>query len=256
MDHFAEGAAMVDGQRDHLVVFFSSRLAPRRDFFDFIDDAQGLAQQKLFLRTAANELFYLDGIPGLTTSMADNAAFLRFTIQQIAPRRVSFVGHSSGGYAAIVLGHLVGVDDVHAVTPVTYLHPKLGDDPEVSELWEGVFDDAAGYVAKNGITPRLLSCKSVIADNPGKVRVLRQYVIGNSPVDLNHANHIADFAHVQTVVYPRGRHNTLAARLVRDGTLFDGITGNLDTLCNAALPAFDRSQFPTRPQGNFRAARR
>ncbi|WP_152544581.1 hypothetical protein [Actibacterium mucosum] len=244
MDHFADGALMVDGDKDHLVVLFSSRVASRRKNFDFLDATKDMRQQRLFLRTGPTDLFFHDGVPGLSQDMNETADFLRFVVGRISPSRVTFTGHSSGGYAAIVLGHMLGVDDIHVVSPVTYLNAKLGADPDGGELWEGVYDDISHHFEETGKDPAFLSCHDIIRRHPNRVQLLRQFVVATSPVDLNHAEHVAGFPHVQTGVYQRGRHVTLAAITLRDGTLLHGLNGDLDTLKKETFQPFVRSNYP------------
>lgn len=238
LEPIGQGAAMAEGDRDRLIVFCSSRTAYRMDMFDFADRSDHLSCQRLFLRALPTECFYHDGLPGLTRDMEENVAFLLRTITHIAPKRLTFVGNSSGGYAAIVLGHMLGADDIHVVSPVTYLDARLGDDPANSELWENVFDPVGQHFADTGKDRRYLSCRAVIAKHPDTVKVLRQYVVSTNAVDLNHADHIAGFPHVQTVVYPRGRHANLAALLLRDGSLFGGVGAGLAALQSAPVPPF------------------
>jgi hypothetical protein len=63
----------------------------------------------------------LRGLPGLTSNVADTANFFRREISEQKARRVITVGYSLGGYAALLFGHLLGADEVQAVSPQTFI---------------------------------------------------------------------------------------------------------------------------------------
>ncbi|WP_141137856.1 hypothetical protein [Actibacterium lipolyticum] len=214
----ADGAAVSYGD-DRLVVFFSSRGAYRKGTFDCTDFSKDMPYSKLFLRDEAKDYFYHNGIPGLTNSMDENVEFLRYFIGKTKPSRVTFIGASLGAYGALVMGHLIGVDDIHLVSLVSYLDKESGGDPENSQLWEGVFEPVTGLFQERGFDPKYLNSRNIVEENLGKVRVVRQHVATSEPVDMNHAALNRDFPHVETITHDRGRHGTIVAGLMRSGSL-------------------------------------
>ena len=71
---------------------------------------------RLYLKDDSDS-FHQHGIPGLTDSIGATARWLEQAIARIGPTRVRTVGLGSGGYAAVLYGHLLGADAIHAVAP-------------------------------------------------------------------------------------------------------------------------------------------
>ena len=71
---------------------------------------------RLYLKDE-NNTFYQHGIPGLTDSIDATARWLEQAIARLRPTRIRTLGVSSGGYGAIVYGHLLGADAIHAIAP-------------------------------------------------------------------------------------------------------------------------------------------
>lgn len=90
--------------------------------FEFVNLLDELPVAKLFLRDI-DQAWYHRGVRGLASSLPDLVDALR---PHIEPRkRVVFTGHSSGGYAALILGTLLGVDEVIATSPQSFISRRL-----------------------------------------------------------------------------------------------------------------------------------
>lgn len=237
VNQIADGAAIAGGSKDHLIVFFSSRGAYRKGVFDSTDFSKDMPNLRLYLRDEGQDLFYLNGIPGLTANTEENAEFLKYFIERHQAERVTFVGMSLGAFGALTLGHLVGVDDIHLISSVNYLNVNIGKDPENGALWEGVFDNVNTLCEEREFDKKLLDSRTFIDENPGKVKLVRAHVVASEPVDMNHADHIRGYSHVQTHVHPRGRHSTLAALMLRSGQLMHDLTAPLDVLMESEVAA-------------------
>jgi len=233
IEQIADGAAIANGDPDRLIVFFSSLRAYAKGTFDSADFSGDFPCMRLYLRDESETWFYHNGIPGLTNNMQENAEFLKYFVSKYDPKRVTFVGMSLGGYASIALGHLVGVDDVHVVSPVNYLNAKIGKHPEASELWQDVFTPVNKYFDDHKLDPKMLDLRSFIDENPNSVKIVRQHVVRTEQVDMNHAAHIGDYDHVETCIHERGRHSTLAALMLRSGELVDSLMAPVDKLISA-----------------------
>lgn len=230
LQKISDGAAVAYGDSDRLVVFFSSRGAYRRNKFDSEDFSRDLPYTKLFLRDESKDYFYHNGIPGLTGSMEENADFLKYFIQKIGAKRVSFVGASAGAYSALVMGHMVGVDDIHLTSLVSFLNRDLSEDPDKAQLWDGIFDNVNQLVAERGIDRKYLDSRNIVLENPGKVTAVKLHVSSNEPVDLNHAARIWDQPHVDTVFHDRGRHATVVAQVMSSGRLAEDLAAPVEAL--------------------------
>ncbi len=105
----------------------------RMPIFEFRDLIRGLGYNHILLRDK-RALWYHAGIDEERPDYPSLIAFLKAQIRQIKPSKVICVGTSAGGYAAMVLGHELKADYVHAFGPQTYLMLEniLGD--KVNEL--------------------------------------------------------------------------------------------------------------------------
>ncbi len=96
---------------------------PRFDFAGRLRKLEVTAGQPLnhiLIRDTAN-FWYQHGVSGLGRDVDAVAASLRRIIADIRPTSVCTVGQSMGGYAAILFGTLLGVDQVLAFGPLSYL---------------------------------------------------------------------------------------------------------------------------------------
>ena len=117
-------AELGDDDRPVLVVFGGLNRTlglgmPPFEFFRLLEDVDC---GKLYLRDL-DQVFYQHGVHGLGDSIPAVADSLRELLA--GHRKVSFVGNSSGGFAALTLGSLVGADRVVAFSPQTFLSRPL-----------------------------------------------------------------------------------------------------------------------------------
>lgn len=113
--------------------FVSWDSPPRFDFFGRTKKLEALTQQplnRILLRDPLNA-WYQRGVPGLGDSVDEVAKQLRSLIAKANPSKVITLGQSMGGYAAILFGQLLGVDQILAFGPLSFLDSeradKLGD---------------------------------------------------------------------------------------------------------------------------------
>jgi hypothetical protein len=103
--------------------------------FDFDGVTERLGYSRVLLRDDSHACF-VNGIPGLAPSCEALVALLRATLDKLAPRKTIFTGPSGAGHAAILYGHLLKADYVHAFAPYTRLDPdhvlSLQDDESVA----------------------------------------------------------------------------------------------------------------------------
>jgi hypothetical protein len=88
--------------------------------FEFFNLAAGIGTSKIFVRDL-EQAWYHFGLPGLSRDIEGTAKLLRNEVTRLAPGRVIMCGNSMGGYAAILFGHLLEVDEVHAFCPQTFI---------------------------------------------------------------------------------------------------------------------------------------
>jgi len=108
------------GNMDTLIVSFAGHdhmfgMIPRFIFVNFFEKHFSNVDRHFYIDTRTCS--YHKGIPGISNTIDETAAYLKTTI---APyKRVIFLGVSSGGYAAILFGSLLGVSTVLAFIPQT-----------------------------------------------------------------------------------------------------------------------------------------
>ncbi|MCI4592201.1 cupin-like domain-containing protein [Sphingobium sp. BYY-5] len=96
---------------------------PKFDFVGRLRKLEATTGQPLnliLIRDTAN-FWYQHGVDGLGRDVDAVAASLRHIIADLRPSSICTVGQSMGGYAAILFGALLGVDQVLAFGPLSYL---------------------------------------------------------------------------------------------------------------------------------------
>lgn len=88
--------------------------------FEFFGAAAGLDTKKIFVRDT-NQAFYFRGLPGIGEGLYDIVDYLRNQIDTHNIKRVVCTGNSMGGYSAILFGHFLNVDEVHAFSPLSFI---------------------------------------------------------------------------------------------------------------------------------------
>jgi len=86
--------------------------------FEFFNTVSTIPVGRVFVRDF-EQIFYHRGVRGLGATIPEVADGLRRLLEPAG--RVVFTGQSAGGYAAILFGTLLGVDDVVAFSPQTFM---------------------------------------------------------------------------------------------------------------------------------------
>lgn len=108
--------------------------------FDFLRSVELLNYNRILLCDHSRTC-YMNGIPPIAEGVGAFVALLRQHIDQLAPKHTMFIGSSGGSHAAILFGHLLGADYVHAFSPHTNIDPAFWRASEVPEDVEA-FGDA------------------------------------------------------------------------------------------------------------------
>ena len=90
---------------------------PPWEFFRILD---GLPIQRVFVRDI-EQVWYQAGVPGLGSSISSVEASLRDIINESGASRVVTVGNSAGGFASLLFGSMLRVDEILAVSPQTFI---------------------------------------------------------------------------------------------------------------------------------------
>jgi hypothetical protein len=90
--------------------------------YDFAQATNSIGYSRILCRDP-HLMWYHGGLDAQHPDIRTSADLLRERIAALAPRAVLVLGNSLGGYAAILFGHLLGADVVHAFAPQTCLKP-------------------------------------------------------------------------------------------------------------------------------------
>lgn len=174
-----------------LAVYFSARHITPRCRYHFLDLVAEFPGKKLFIRDI-EDAWYNKGLPGITKNIRETSVYLKNIIEQQSVEKIVFFGSSSGGYAALLFGYLLDVDQIHAFCPQT----KIPNNPEEIKLLQGVesgyFDLAAIYQTK----PISSDC--------------HLYFDSQFLPDVEHAQHLKQFSSVKLHGYQAGIGHPIA----------------------------------------------
>jgi hypothetical protein len=157
---------------------------------------KGLAVDKLYLRDI-DRAWFLRGLRGITRNVEETAAFLRAEAQSVSARRVVLTGYSLGGFAALLFGALIGADEVHAISPQTFLtfwrRLRAGDRRWHRYVLPLHFGNTRHY---HDLRPWLGSLE----------RSMHVHFARDSRLDAIHAAHVGDLPKIVVHEYPTGAH--------------------------------------------------
>lgn len=186
--------------------------------FDFLALTKLSRYSRILLLDTARTC-YLGGIPPLLDGYPALLAHLRENIATLAPRKIICIGASSGGFGALLLGHQLGADYVHAFSPYTYFDRINGaryQDPDAV----GVHADAVARIhALPAAVHELFDLRSVLAQSNGKTRYFI-HACRNSHWDMLRAKHLKTCPGVLVIGYPCSGHG-VASTLARNHLLGD-----------------------------------
>jgi hypothetical protein len=170
--------------------------------FEFFRLTSGFPAKKAFLRDPRRGWYQL-GIPGVGDSPADVLTFLSAAIERAGAERVVMAGASAGGFAALLFGSWCGADEVIAFSPQSFVdaeNRRLAGDTRWPEQIDALHQALAA--AGRSVTLDLLD---VLPVAPGKTRY-QVHVSSDDPLDLFHAQRIANRGGVELFEHERGGH--------------------------------------------------
>lgn len=164
-------------------------------------------------------MWYHDGLQGVTKDMTDTAEFLREHIAEEGYSRVVVVGVSSGGYAALVLGAMIGADEVHAFGPPTLFQKGMREGMEFR-----IERSLNKLLERTELDPIFLDLRSFFERYPVKPsggRVLL-YFDPEFDIDAERCTYLADVPGVELVECPGTGHQVMKA-FIKDKAFFESV---------------------------------
>lgn len=180
--------------------------------FEFDRITSRLPVKRLLMRDLTQSK-YQQGVPGVGTGVGEVAAYLKRRIDATGCRRVVAVGGSAGGFAALLFGHLLEVEEVHAFSPQTFIdtenRARYGDDRS-----EAIHANVNRDCAQDR---QYFDLANVFAAN--QVGTAFHVHYGNRHLlDTIHAKRMESFANIQLHEYDYDGHSVVR-KLKEDGML-------------------------------------
>ncbi|MGI9252177.1 MAG: hypothetical protein ACR2J8_00385 [Thermomicrobiales bacterium] len=187
--------------------------------YEFFRVTDGYPVKRLFLRDPRHS-WYLRGLPGVGDDAKSILVGLDDAIRQSGARRVVMAGASAGGFAALHFGSLLGVQQVLAFSPQTFIDARrraaAGDDrwaPQIDVLHAALGSENPQY----DVLPNITAASGIR---------FSVHVSDDDPLDLVHSARLEGLPGVATVVHPGGGHRLV--KFLRDsGALRDILAGVL-----------------------------
>ncbi|MBJ7330559.1 MAG: hypothetical protein JHC95_11725 [Solirubrobacteraceae bacterium] len=220
--------------------------------FEFGRTAHDLPMQRLNFRDHERS-WYHRGVRDVGGNIGEIEDWLRAVIADAAPERLVMVGASAGGYAAMLFGHRLGADTVHAFGPQTFIDPDMR-----AQHHEPRWDAETSALMRSGrYDARYGDLAAVLRDTPPADPRTRHHVwyCSLEQPDAVHASHVADLSAVTLHHFTEGWHEI--ARWLRDrGRLTEILTASLEGRPIERLPEEADPVLLERPTRTWLARRR
>lgn len=169
------------------------------------------------------QCWYQKGLLGLTKNIDETAAFLKEELSQINPKKVIFIGTSAGGYASLLFGILLNIDEILSFSPQTYIEERIFAKFKAVDSRIDDINFASPYLNISKI-PALHNFSGVI----------NIYYGSENANDKQHAKNLSDFKSVKLIELATDTHNT--AKYLKEQGKLNEIFENKITLSNRKDP--------------------
>lgn len=207
-------AAWEDGSDALLVAFsgFATRYRPWESFH-FMGLTRKYPVNKLFFRDS-KQAWYHQGIPGVSSCVDETAAYIASVIAERNIKKTIAIGVSAGGYAALIHGWLLELDEVHAIAPQSYIdvdNRLANDDFFMDEQVANIYETDCAQHEYFDLVP-------LFSGTPNIRSRIHIHYCRNHRLDALHARRLEGLAGVTLHDYEEGGHR-LTPKLTKDGTL-------------------------------------
>jgi pimeloyl-ACP methyl ester carboxylesterase len=214
---------MSTDSRTLLVAFGGMRGRIGMPPFEFLNLTGAIPVKRLFVRDL-RQAWYHRGMPGHGDSLLDVAQALKEVLTSHDVQRLVVAGNSSGGYAALVFGTLLGADTVLCFAPQTILDLDV-----LASMDDHRWDEQLQELTAAGeLDPRWVDLRQAL---PGARQANTRYQVyfdETLEVDRLHAERLKQVANLRLYRFGRGGHYLI--RRLRDA-------GALERVLRSALDA-------------------
>jgi acyl carrier protein len=193
---------------------FGGRLGPGP--YDFMALTRALAYSRVLVRDPCR-VWYHRGLGGDVSSFVDLTQRLQLHARELGPETIITIGNSSGGYAALLAGHLLKADYAHALAPQTYLDAVNILRHRDASLVRGHWRDLLRLHRTRSGTPAFLDLRRTLSEDNGKTRYF-VHVSADCDRDRRRAEHLTGLPRLRILRYPGDRHQ-VAGVMARHGFL-------------------------------------
>ncbi|MEO6927596.1 MAG: hypothetical protein ABI190_00395 [Casimicrobiaceae bacterium] len=186
------------------VIIFKGFGGSGRNDVDVIAPTGLSAYSRIVLQDVSN-CCYLAGLPPVASDCDGILAIVRDNLRALAPQRVLMMGISAGSHAALLYGHLLGADYVHAFAPYTNLHPDFIEGYRNGMGVEPVTDVVARLRGAPASSHRYFDLREVLANWNGKT-LYNVHACKRSELEMFRAQRIAGLPGVTVHPHPCGTH--------------------------------------------------
>lgn len=179
--------------------------------FEFFKTTQGFDIDKIFIRDL-EQAWYHKGMKGISDSIETTAKYLKSIIKSHNYKKVVCLGNSMGGYAAIVIGHLIKADTVLAFAPQTFLDTK-----NRQKYGDNRWKEQISALPKE-IDKKYLDLSKLLISSNDKTKINIYYSL-DERIDVEHVDKIKKFKNINLYPYKDGGHQ-LVQLLRKSGHLY------------------------------------
>lgn len=166
---------------------------------EFSKITDSIPVKKMFIRDL-NYAYYQSGVAGISgvNDVDSCKEFIRLKIKEAQVDKVVFIGNSAGGYASLLFGALLDVDEVHAFSPATLLNTDY------------LIENANKYFSqvKEKIENKNYFDLKYVFDKTNHNKNYHIYYDVNS-MDAFHAERMSDFNIINLHKFSQGGHNVI-----------------------------------------------
>lgn len=217
---------------DSLIIAFTGNAeGMMMDTFEFFAVTNTLNCNRILLKDPTKRV-YLRGIGGNLNSLNKLLHQLKSDIESINPKAVSVIGTSGGGYAAILYGHLLKANFVHAFGPTTQINSmSISQRKKLKTNYKrfiGYFFKLIGLYLLHPKLCKFLDLKKALSQYNG-ITNYNIYVCEGHTQDVLAANHLKDCENLKIFKQPCNVHNVVRCML-KSQKLMTILSVNNDTL--------------------------
>jgi len=187
--------------------------------FEFLRLTQDININKIYIRDL-NQSWYHKGLSDAGTSIEDIAIYLKNEIIGNNIKKVLITGNSAGGYAALLLGFLLEVEEVIAFAPQTFLN-NFNRIIYLDNRWR----KQISQLSKCKIPKEYLDL-SILFEQKQLHTIFHIFFDKNVRLDRLHAQHLQKHKSIRMHEYVNGGHGLV--QYLRD-------TGELKNILNNAI---------------------